>query len=198
MPTFVMPSHLQGFLALVSCLSPSSPRMLLHLGARTLFSTVRLKASRPSLCDGGRTASSSRRAGACASCPTDHCTSPMWGVQQSNQMRASISASSKTNMEPSWAKDLALQSQVSMEGGNGLELQMLKNGWALIDHMLCVFWEFVKEHLSQIEEAQCFQLYLSQILLCLSQNQCKKCWKRPHALYFGFIHASIWIGNELR
>lgn len=118
-PMFVMPSHLQGFLALVSCLSPSSPRTWLHLGARMLFWTVRLKASRPSLCDGGRMESSSRRAAACASCPTDHCTSPMWGVQQSNQMRASISVSSKTNTEPSWAKDPALQSQVCMEGEMG-------------------------------------------------------------------------------
>lgn len=158
-------SSLQGFLALVSCLSPSSPRMWLHLGARTLLWTVRLKASRPSPCDGGGTASSSRRTAVCASCPTDHCTSLMWGVQQTNQMRASISVSSWTNTEPSWAKDPALQSQVRMEG---------EMGWRTVGPWMTTWG--VCERAFQIE----FKLYLFQIMLSLSQNQCTK--KATHSI----------------
>ncbi len=102
---------LQVFSALVSCPSPSSPRTCRRLSVSELFWTVRLKASRPSACDGGRTASRCTRAAACVSYPTARSTSPA----QLNQTRASSSVSHRTDTEPSWAKDPVSQSQVRVD-----------------------------------------------------------------------------------
>ncbi len=108
MPVLILLSSPAGVFSLVSCRSPSSPRTWWRLAASELFWTVRLKASRPSACDGGRTASRCTRAAACASCPTPRSASPA----QCNQTRASTSVSRRTDTEPSWAKDPVSQSQV--------------------------------------------------------------------------------------
>lgn len=105
----------QGSYASASCFSSRSRVMSRSCGGTLLSWTVRLTESRPSTCDGSRTAWAWWRARGCTCSPMARCIYQRWRAEEeTNQMRGSISASLRTDMVQSWARKPVLQSQVSV------------------------------------------------------------------------------------